>query len=462
MSDSSQTLIRPPAIAGTFYPAAPDALANMIDACMADSRDNRLSPKALIAPHAGYIYSGPVAANAYRAVANRADEISRVVLLGPSHRVAVTKFCVPSAHAFRTPLGDVPIDAAGIATALNVPGVEQSDVPHAEEHSLEVHLPFLQRVLGDFSLVPIIVGGPSPEETDALLKALWGGPETLILISSDLSHYHDYAAANRLDQNFRRHVETLSPEKIDDEQACGRFPVKGLLARAHALDLRVTTLDVRNSGDTGGRDNRDRVVGYGSWALEYATKARLPDDDRAMLIDGARRSIANGLRTGRPAEVQHGSFTPPLETYRATFVTLTLNDRLRGCVGSILPHRSLIADVAENGYKAAFGDPRFPKLTPEEAAMMDVSVSILSHPRPIAFGSEAEAVDALQPDVDGVILQATDADGATRRGLFLPQVWEQVPAANQFLRHLKAKAGLPQDHWDDSIRLWRYTTETFH
>ena len=322
--------------------------------------------------------------------------------------------------------------------------------------------PIPQRVLGDFTLVPVIVGGPSPAETDALLKALWGGPETLVLISSDLSHYLDYDAANRLDQGFRRHIETLSPEKIEDDHACGRFPVKGLLARAHALDLRVTTLDVCNSGDTGGRTNRDRVFGYGSWALEYASSARLPDDERATLIDATRRSIANGLRTGRPAEVQHGTFSPALETYRAAFVTLTLNERLRGCVGSILPHRSLIADVAENSWKAAFGDPRFAKLTAEEAAMMDVSVSILSHPRPISFGSEAEAIDALQPDADGVILQATDADGATRRGLFLPQVWKDVPRAEKFLRHLKAKAGLPQDHWDDSIRLWRYTTETFH
>ncbi|MBT3807937.1 MAG: AmmeMemoRadiSam system protein B, partial [Rhodospirillaceae bacterium] len=267
MSNNAQSQVRPPAIAGTFYPAEPDALTGMIDACMAGARDNHLSPKALIAPHAGYIYSGPVAANAYKSIAARAagkDKISRVVLLGPPHRVAVQKFCVPSVHAFRTPLGDVPIDPAGIAAALKVPRVEQSDIPHAEEHSLEIHLPFLQRVLGDFTLVPVLVGGPTPAETDALLKALWGGPETLILISSDLSHYHDYDAANRLDQDFRRHIETLSPEKIDDEQACGRFPVKGLLARAQALDLRVTTLDVRNSGDTGGRDNRDRVVGYGS------------------------------------------------------------------------------------------------------------------------------------------------------------------------------------------------------
>jgi AMMECR1 domain-containing protein len=216
-----------------------------------------------------------------------------------------------------------------------------------------VHLPFLQLVLGDFTLVPVIVGGPSPRETNALLQALWGGPETLIVISSDLSHYHNYDGARQRDHSFCRHEETLNLEQIEDEQACGRFPVKGLLTRARALDLRVTTLDIRNSGDTGGREQRDR---------------------------------------------------------------------LRGCIGSILPHRSLIEDVATNAFKATFGDPRFPKLTQAELAELDLSVSILSHARPIAFDSEAEAVKALQPDVDGVILQANGPDGQTKRGLFLPQV----------------------------------------
>lgn len=453
--------VRAPAVAGTFYPGEPDALARAVDACMSTAADPGLRPKALIAPHAGYVYSGPVAASAYHTVAGRADEITRVVLLGPPHTMPVAKFCVPAARAFRTPFGDIALDADGIAAALSVPGVEQSDAPHQREHSLEVHLPFLQRVLGDFTLVPVIVGGPSPAETEALLAALWGGPETLVVVSSDLSHYHDYDGAMRLDHGFRRLVETLALEKIEDEQACGRYPVKGLLARARSLDLRPTTLDVRNSGDTAGRENRDRVVGYGSWAFEYAGRARLADADRATLVDAGRRSIANGLRTGRPAKVKAGTFTPPLETFRATFVTLNLDGGLRGCVGSILPHRSLIEDVAVNAHKAAFGDPRFPKLTPQEADALDLSVSILSHPRPIAFEGEDGAIEALNPDVDGVIMQATGPDGAPRRGLFLPQVWESLPDPARFLHHLRRKTGLDPDHWDESIRLWRYTTETF-
>jgi AmmeMemoRadiSam system protein B len=210
MKPSDTAHVRPPAVAGTFYPGDPGALLNVVDACMAGAADSGLRSKALIAPHAGYVYSGPVAASAYRAVADRADEITRVVLLGPPHTMPVAKFCVPAARAFRTPLGDIALDADGIAAALAVPGVERSDAPHEREHSLEVHLPFLQRVLGDFTLVPVIVGGPSPAETEALLAALWGGPETLVVVSSDLSHYHDYEGAQRLDHGFRRLVETLA------------------------------------------------------------------------------------------------------------------------------------------------------------------------------------------------------------------------------------------------------------
>ncbi len=254
MTTTTLSSLKPPALAGTLYPAEAGALTNMVDSCLAQARDNHLATKALIAPHAGLIYSGPIAGNAYKIIAARAEEITRVVLLGPPHRVAAPKFCVPAATAFRRPLGDIPIDAEGIAQAMQVPGVEQSDIPHADEHSLEVHLPFLQLVLGDFTLVPVIVGGPSPRETNALLQALWGGPETLIVISSDLSHYHNYDGARQRDHSFCRHVETLNLEQIEDEQACGRFPVKGLLTRARALDLRVTTLDIRNSGDTGGRE----------------------------------------------------------------------------------------------------------------------------------------------------------------------------------------------------------------
>ena len=456
------TNVRPTAVAGTFYPAEQAALAKMLEDCINGAEAYALAPKALIVPHAGFVYSGPIAGTAYKAVLERREEIKRVVLLGPPHRMAVRTFAIPSVDAFATPFGPVPLDRPVLDRLALRDDVEVADAPHAEEHSLEVQLPFLKAVLPDFTLVPILVGGAPRPAVEALLADLWGGSETLIVISSDLSHYHDYGRAQQLDGAVGRLIEALKPDEIADEQACGRYPMKGLLGRAAALDLRATTLDIRNSGDTAGANQRDRVVGYGAWAFEYSADAHLAPHDRAQLVDAARRSIGNGIQNGRAAKVRTETFSWPLRALRATFVTLELDDKLRGCIGSILPHQELIGDVVENAYKAAFQDKRFAVLTAAEAERLDISVSILSHPRPIAFRSEVEAVDALRPDIDGVILQARDAGGSERRGLFLPQVWKSVPEPKTFMAHLKAKAGLAPEFWNDSVRLWRYRTETFH
>ena len=214
--------------------------------------------------------------------------------------------------------------------------------------------------------------------------------------------------------------------------------------------------------DTAGQANRDRVVGYGGWSFEYATRARLAETDRQQLLRVARQAISLGLKHGKPARVNTDTFSRPLQALRATFVTLTLDGRLRGCIGSVTPHEPLAADVAANAYKAAFQDPRFPRLTQGEIDRLEFSVSVLSHPRPMPSHSEAAAIDALHPEVDGVILEARDASGQARRGLFLPHVWQDLPDPRQFMRHLKAKAGLSPEGWTEGTRLWRYRTETFH
>ena len=454
--------VRPAALAGAFYPAEPSALRAMIGDMIERAPLHQVAPKALVSPHAGYIYSGPIAATTLKPLLARAGQIRRVVMLGPPHRMPVRQFCVPSVRAFATPLGEVPLDPEFMAIVREHPGVIVDDAPHAQEHCLETQLPFLQQVLGAFTIVPILVGGASAEEVAALLSRLWGGDETLVLISSDLSHYHDYARTRTLDEAARRAIETLRPDQLGEEQACGRHGLRGLLARAAALDLRATTLDLRNSGDTAGNANRDRVVGYGGWSFEYAPQARLADRERQQLASVARQAISLGLKHGRAARVDAHTFSRTLQAMRATFVTLTLDGKLRGCIGSVVPHEPLVTDVATNAYKAAFQDPRFPKLTQAEVSRLEVSVSILSHPRPMESGSEAQAIDALHPEVDGVILEARDSQGQTRRGLFLPHVWHELPDPRQFMRHLKAKAGLSPDGWPQGARLWRYRTETFH
>jgi MEMO1 family protein len=258
--------IRHPAVAGTFYPGEPIRLETAVRGYLAAARsDGERLVKALIAPHAGFVYSGPVAATAYACLAARADQIERVVLLGPAHRVYLEGLAVPAADAFATPLGSVPIDREAVAALLELPQVTVSDRAHAWEHSLEVQLPFLQLVLSDFRLVPLVVGDATPRQVEEVLDLLWGGAETLVVVSSDLSHYHDYATAQSLDAHTSRAIEALDPDAIGEESACGRIPLQGLLRVARRRGLAAAAIDVRSSGDTAG--SRDSVVGYGAYLL---------------------------------------------------------------------------------------------------------------------------------------------------------------------------------------------------
>jgi len=254
-------------VAGAFYPAAAGELEATVRGYLRDAQpaSSERPPKAVIAPHAGYVYSGAVAASAYARLAACRDQIERVVLLGPAHRVALRGLAAPESDAFATPLGRVRLDLEAIERSLRLPQVVPFDAAHAPEHSLEVHLPFLQALLGDFALVPLVVGEATPLEVAEVLELLWGGPETLIVVSTDLSHYCDYETARRLDAATTRAIEALEPEAIGHEQACGRIPIQGLLLAAQRHGLHADAVDVRNSGDTAGP--RDRVVGYGAYVF---------------------------------------------------------------------------------------------------------------------------------------------------------------------------------------------------
>ena len=258
--------IRQPAVAGTFYPSARRLLQAMIQGFLEKAATTGAQPKAIIAPHAGYIYSGPIAASAYARLLAGRSNIRRIVLLGPSHRVGFRGLAVSSAEWFATPLGDITIDRKAVEKILELPFVQTSDRAHAFEHSLEVHLPFLQEVLENFSLVPAVVGDANPEEVAEVLELLWDGDETALVISSDLSHYHDYATARRKDEATSAAIEALRPQDIGVEHACGRLPVNGLLYAARRRGLKAQTVDLRNSGDTAG--GKDSVVGYGAYVFE--------------------------------------------------------------------------------------------------------------------------------------------------------------------------------------------------
>lgn len=258
---------RQPAVAGAFYagdgPSLEREMGELLDQV---EMGQGPAPKAVIAPHAGFRFSGPVAARVYATLAAARDRIERVVLIGPSHYVPLHGLAASSAERFTTPLGPVPVDRAGVETALAQPGVQTLDAAHAREHSLETQLPFLQSVLGDFRIVPLVAGDTTPEQVGGVLEALWDGPETLIVISSDLSHFHDDATARRLDSATAKAIEALDADNLGHENACGFHPIRGLLWLARRRGSRIRTLDLRNSSDAGAP--RDRVVGYGGFVLE--------------------------------------------------------------------------------------------------------------------------------------------------------------------------------------------------
>lgn len=260
--------VRPAAVAGMFYPDDAESLRTSIKEMLAEAKSTSQScPKAIIVPHAGYIYSGPVAASAYHLLEPRRDVIKRVVLLGPSHRVPLFGLAVSDAERFSTPLGEIAVDMASVKRLLQLPQVRLLNEAHAFEHSLEVQLPFLQTVLDAFTLVPLVVGEASAKDVCEVLALLWGGDETLIVVSSDLSHYHDYHTAQEMDRATSNAIEQLRPAALHYDDACGRHPVSGLLRLAREKGLRATTLDLRNSGDTAG--SREQVVGYGAYSFEF-------------------------------------------------------------------------------------------------------------------------------------------------------------------------------------------------
>ena len=465
--------VRPPAVAGTFYPGNAGELDGTVRDLLAAAKSAAQSargpaPKAIIAPHAGYIYSGAIAAEAYASLAEARDIIKRVVLVGPAHRMPFKGIAASSASAFSTPLGKVPVDAEATQRLMSLNHVVVLNEAHRLEHSLEVHLPFLQRMLGDFKLVPLVVGNSTGKQVAEALEMLWGGPETLIVISSDLSHQLDYDAARLSDAATCKAIEEYRPDQIDQPQACGRIPIMGLLEVARARGMDVATLDLRNSGDTAGP--RDRVVGYGSWifhetlqAVEAADSATVTDqvtDSAAGIIARhgpallriAMTSMAYGMAGGKPLKLDPGLYPPSLGETVASFVTLHLAGKLRGCIGSPLAIKPLAVDVSDNAFGAAFKDPRFKPLTISELARIDFDVSVLSSPEPIAFASEAELIAGLRPGRDGLIISRGE-----RRALFLPAVWKSISDPAGFLAQLKKKAGIDSDQATPGLSASRFT-----
>jgi AmmeMemoRadiSam system protein B/AmmeMemoRadiSam system protein A len=450
---------RKPAVAGFFYPEEAEELSTTVDSLIREAKWSRVEddqpPFAIIVPHAGYVYSAPVAAPAYALLPRFKEQINRVLLIGPAHRIAFRGIASPSVGRFSTPIGDVQLDGDAMMALSRLPQVVIRDDAHAQEHSLEVQLPFLQRALDRFDLIPLVVGLASADEVAEVISVMTAEPGTVVVISSDLSHYLDSEAARRLDRQTVDAILALDGQAITDEGACGRSPIKGLLKVARVLDLKPELLDLRNSGDTAG--TKDRVVGYASLVFRRTATGGLRRAERETLLHVAQSAIRRGLAEGAPPTIEAGGYAPALAQQGASFVTLKKKGRLRGCIGSLIAHRPLVVDVAQNAFAAAFNDPRFGPLTDDEfASISTLEISVLTAPKALAAGTLAELSAALRPGLDGLIVR----DGG-RRATFLPQVWQQLPDRSSFLQHLWHKAGLAPEHWSPGVELWRYQTQSF-
>lgn len=465
--------VREPAVAGSFYTDDSSALREQVDGLLRQARTRpRSNVAALICPHAGYKYSGPIAAECFAAIKGFAYE--RVVVLSPSHRVAFVGAAIAPTKAFRTPLGLIPLWPNAAVLAAQSPFALDSE-PHRREHALEVQLPFLQRALGSFQLLPIVMGDVEPKAVaDALAASL--DRRTLVVASSDLSHYHPYAEAVELDRSAVEAIMTLDPRKVRAAEACGKDPIAVVAHLAKRLGWVPELLDYRNSGDTAG--DKSRVVGYAAIALsdhqvrEKSARdgnpgkesgvmppqvAAYSTEERVTLLKLARSALVQAVRNGK----EHPKVLPlpaHLMERKGCFVTLTKQGNLRGCIGNIFPDRPLGEAIVSNARSAALRDSRFPPVTPEELSQIAVEVSVLSVPAELPFTSPEDLVRKLRPYQDGVVL-----DIGSRRSTFLPQVWEQLPNPQSFLEHLSAKAGLAEDAYrGPGVRVSTYQAEAFH
>ncbi len=464
LNDNDINPIREMAMAGLFYPADMYQLDNDIDGYLEHVvSDLSVRPQIVIVPHAGYRYSAQVAAHAYKRLQPFKDKIKKVFLLGPSHHAWINGVALSPAKQFKTPLGLVKTDEQITLELAKNKLFKFNTKAHRKEHSLEVQLPFLQKTLDDFTIIPLLYGDANPEEIANILMPYLEGDSSILIVSADLSHYLDYATAKKVDEQTSKNIE--GSLAITHHQSCGATAVNTAMILAKKFGLVPRLLDMANSGDVS--NDKNKVVGYGSWVYENTE-----DDKELEGIELEQKHLQNFARHNKDAllrvvkialdravnknelfQPERDNFDNILFDKGASFVTLEKNGKLRGCIGSVVANKSIAVDLANNAYAAALNDNRFTPVMPDELKDISFSIALLTNFEEIQFNSIEDLLSKIKVNIDGLLIQ----DGE-RQGLFLPVVWEQIPDKQEFLTELKIKAGLSPSYWSDSIKIFRFRT----
>lgn len=440
--------IRKPSVAGQFYSSSEKELSEKIETYTKNfKKEVNFDSRAVIVPHAGHDYSGALAAKGYQYLK---QDLETLIIFSPAHRYAVESFVLPTDDAWEVPTGNVFIHK-DITEKIKNMGGEYCDEAFINEHSIEVQLPFIKKYFPEANIVPVLVGGVDFKTLSNIISAFWEDEKIGFVITSDLSHFRNKQEAMRIDNVTADMIEKLVPENILPEQACGYKAVGALVNFARERNYSLVRVGITDSSEKSG--DVTGVVGYGSWYLAEKERIEfLKEHFSQIMVQLAKLSIKSQLER---VNLKIENCPRALETKIPCFVSLFIEGNVRGCIGSVIGEEPLVVNLCQNARKAAFQDPRFIPVEAKEFEKLEFSISLLSAPTRIIFKDEADLLEQLRPDVDGLIIKDIG-----RQAVFLPDVWQAIPDKKQFLNALKQKAGLAPDWFSDTFEAYRYTTSS--
>lgn len=438
--------IKSPAVAGKFYTDNKEELINQLNKFeKQNTHDYKIKSRAIIVPHAGYIYSGQLASCGFQYLDNN---VKNIFIIAPPHQVPVGDIALSNFDKWATPLGKIEVNQKINQELIKDFGCRFDDEAFEFEHSAEVQVPFIQKNFKNVKIIPILAG--NPDKVKQIISHYYEDEENAFVISSDLSHFFPSSEAKKLDLITSDMIETKNVANFNSKQACGVVGILGLLGFAIDKKYSLIRVGLYNSGDTTG-DNSS-VVGYGSWLLYEGEKNEFVKKYFSnYVIEICKKSILSKLEQ---KDLELNNISNVLMQSGASFVTLEKKGDLRGCIGSIIAHRTLVDDLAQNARSSAFADPRFNQLERNEFNELSINISLLSSPEKMEFKNEADLLSQIKPNIDGIIIKDQGY-----QAVYLPSVWEQLPDKVQFLNSLKMKAGLSPKHFSNTFEAFRYTTE---